>query len=109
MNLLAAWNILMYRYSGQSEILIGTPISGRAHQELENQIGCFVNTLVLRNHVDGDESFAAFYDRLRENTLSCYAHQSYPFDRLVEELDIFGDKNFSFGWLALEAVLIPKL
>ena len=95
MGLLAAWNILMYRYTSQSDIIIGTPVAGREHADLEDQIGFYVNTLALRNEVNPDEDFNTFYRRVKDNTLKSYSHQMYPFDRLVEELDIKGDTSRS--------------
>ena len=57
MGLLAAWNVLMYRYTSQRDIIIGTPIAGREHVNLEDQIGFYVNTLALRNEINPEESF----------------------------------------------------
>jgi amino acid adenylation domain-containing protein len=91
MGLLAVWNILMYRYTSSKDIIIGTPIAGREHIDLEDQIGFYINTLALRNEIKGEESFNEFYGRLKENTLKNYNHQMYPFDRLVEELDLARD------------------
>jgi len=86
MTLLAAFQLLLSRYSGQSDIAIGTPIAGRRSTETEALIGFFINTLVLRTHVDSDVSFIDLLARVRATTLEAYAHQDVPFDRLVEEL-----------------------
>ncbi|MBW8687179.1 non-ribosomal peptide synthetase [Chitinophaga rhizophila] len=85
--LLAIWEVLVYRYTGQSDIITGSPVAGRTHTDLENQIGCFVNTVIFRHQVDGRESFAAMYARIKDAALEAYAHQEYPFDRLVDELN----------------------
>ncbi|MBE9213160.1 amino acid adenylation domain-containing protein [Plectonema cf. radiosum LEGE 06105] len=86
MSLLAAFNILLYRYTNQEDILIGSPIANRNRAELEGMLGLFVNTLVLRNNLDGNPSFCELLHRVREVTLDAYAHQDLPFEMLVEEL-----------------------
>ncbi|MBD2494913.1 amino acid adenylation domain-containing protein [Nostoc sp. FACHB-280] len=86
MSLLAAFNILLYRYTNQEDILIGSPIANRNHPELEGMLGLFVNTLVLRNNLSGNPSFREFLHRVREVTLGAYAHQDLPFEMLVEQL-----------------------
>jgi amino acid adenylation domain-containing protein len=84
--MLAAWNILLQRYSGQSDILVGTPISGRNRAELEGLIGLFLNTMVLRTDLSGNPTFLEFLARVRETALAAYAHQELPFEKLVQEL-----------------------
>ncbi|MFK7785143.1 MAG: amino acid adenylation domain-containing protein, partial [Crocinitomicaceae bacterium] len=91
MTLMAGWKVLMYHYSNQKDTIIGTPVAGRSHANLEDQIGFYVNTLALRSQVNPDESFCTFYDRLKTNTLESYEHQTYPFDRLLEDLDVERD------------------
>ncbi len=86
MSLLAAFNILLYRYTDQGDILIGSPIANRNRAELEGMLGLFVNTLVLRNNLSGNPSFRELLRRVREVTLNAYAHQDLPFEMLVEEL-----------------------
>jgi len=85
MSLLAAFNILLYRYTDQEDILIGSPIANRSRAELEGMLGLFVNTLVLRNNLSGNPSFRELLHRVREVTLDAYAHQDLPFEMLVEE------------------------
>ncbi|NPC83460.1 amino acid adenylation domain-containing protein, partial [Pyxidicoccus fallax] len=86
MVLLAAWQVLLARYSGQSDLGIGSPIAGRTRQETEPLIGFFVNTLVLRERVDGEEDFRALLRRVRGTVLRAYEHQDVPFEKLVETL-----------------------
>ncbi|MDZ8257987.1 non-ribosomal peptide synthetase [Nostoc sp. ChiQUE01b] len=86
MTLLAAYNTLLYRYTGQEDILVGTPIANRDRTELEGLIGFFVNTLVMRTDLAGNPSFNELLPRLREMALSAYAHQDLPFEMLVEAL-----------------------
>lgn len=86
MTLLAAFKVLLWRYSGQADILVGSPIANRNHVETESLIGFFVNTLVLRTQLSADWSFRELLKRVREVCLGAYAHQEVPFEKLVEEL-----------------------
>ncbi len=83
----AALAVLLARVSGTSDIAIGTPVAGRAEQELDDLVGMFVNTVVLRTRTDVSESFAHLVDRVRDSDLSAFAHADIPFERLVAELD----------------------
>ena len=86
MTLLSALQFLLQRYSGQDDIIVGSPIASRPRVETENLIGCFLNTLVLRTDLSGDPTFAELLDRVREVTLGAYAHQELPFEQVVDAL-----------------------
>ena len=83
---LAAFKTLLHRYTGVTDIVVGSPISGRNRSEIEGLIGFFVNTLVLRTDLSGDPTFAELLERTRDVALGAYAHQDLPFEKLVEEL-----------------------
>ncbi|HEY0639569.1 MAG TPA: amino acid adenylation domain-containing protein, partial [Pseudonocardiaceae bacterium] len=86
MGLLAAYSVLLSRYTGSSDVLVGTFAANRTQPELERLIGFFVNTLVLRTDTSGDPSFRELLRRCRTTALSAFANQDVPFDRVVEEL-----------------------
>ncbi|OYD86515.1 non-ribosomal peptide synthetase, partial [Nostoc sp. 'Peltigera membranacea cyanobiont' 213] len=95
MTLLAAYNTLLYRYTGQTDILVGTPIANRDRTEIEGLIGFFVNTLVMRTDLSENPSFNELLPRLREMALSAYAHQDLPFEMLVEALQPERDLSYT--------------
>ena len=86
MVLLAAFQLLLHRYSGQDDIAVGSAVTHRPHAECEGLIGFFVNTLILRGDLSGQPSFRDYLRRVREVCLDAYAHQAIPFEKLVEEL-----------------------
>ncbi|HYT50083.1 MAG TPA: amino acid adenylation domain-containing protein, partial [Pyrinomonadaceae bacterium] len=87
MTLLAAFQTLLFRYSGQEDVVVGTPVAGRSMIETEDLIGAFVNTLVLRADLSGNPSFREFLARVRQTVLGAFCHQDLPFEKLVEELN----------------------
>ena len=95
MTLLALFEVLLYRYSGQDDFAIGTPIAGRNRAELEPLIGFFINTLVLRAGLAGDPTFRELLARVRETALDAYAHQEVPFELLVDALQPERDLSHS--------------
>ena len=86
MTLMAAFQVLLRRYSGQRDFAVGTPIAGRTRSEVENLVGLFVNTLVLRADLSGNPDFMTLLRRVRVNALGAYTHQDLPFEQIVAVL-----------------------
>ncbi len=95
MMLLALFKILLYRYSGEGDLVVGSPIAGRNHSEIEDLIGFFVNNLVLRTKLSRNETFQEVLEKVRETALEAYLHQDIPFEKLVEELHPVRDLSHS--------------
>ena len=93
MVLLAAFTLLLKRYSGQDEIVVGSPIANRNHRGIEDLVGFFVNSLVLRSDLSGDPSFVELLERVKTASLEAYAHQDLPFELLVDELQPQRDRS----------------
>ncbi|MCP6763251.1 MAG: amino acid adenylation domain-containing protein [Fischerella sp. CENA71] len=93
MTLLAAFKLLLHRYTGQNDIVVGSPFANRHHSEITNLIGVFVNTLVLRTDLSGNPSFIELLDRVHDTTVSAYEYQDCPFEKLVECLQSYRDLN----------------
>ncbi|MFE6799745.1 condensation domain-containing protein, partial [Paenibacillus chitinolyticus] len=91
MILLSAYNVLLSKYSGQEDVIVGTPVAGRTDADLEPVIGMFVNTLAIRNRPAGDKTFLSFLEEVRESALGSFEHQDYPFEQLVERLNVKRD------------------
>jgi non-ribosomal peptide synthetase component F len=95
MTLVAAFQTLLYRLSGEDDIVVGTPVAGRNRREIEGLIGFFVNTLVLRTNLGGDPSFEELLGRVREVALQAYTHQDLPFEQLVQTLQPTRDLSYT--------------
>ncbi len=95
MTLLSVFQVLLYRYTGREDIVVGTPTAGRDRPEFADLIGFFVNTLVLRGDLSGSPSFLELLDRTRGMALDAYDHQALPFERLVEALNPPRDASYS--------------
>jgi tyrocidine synthetase-3 len=112
MVLLGLFNILLSKLSGQEDIVVGTPLAGRRHADLQSVIGMFVNTLALRNHPTGEKSFAAFLKEVKEKALKSFENQDYQFEDLVEHAAVNRDmgRNPLFDvMLSLQNMDIPKI
>ena len=95
MVLLAAFEVLLYRYSGQKDIIVGSAVANRNQAEVEGLIGCFVNPLVLRTDISGDPTFEELLDRVRKVMIGAFDNQDLPFEKLVEELQPARDANYN--------------
>ncbi len=117
MTLLTAFNVLLYRYSGQNDLLIGSPIANRTHSQTENLIGFFVNNLVLRTHISNPIRFSDLLNQVRHTALEAYAHQDIPFEHLVKHLKLERSLSYSplfqvmFAWQnnAVTVLDLPEL
>ena len=91
MLLMAAYDILLAKYSVSDDIVVGSPVSGRSREELSGVVGMFVNMLAIRNNPSGDKSFTQFLKEVKNNSIDAYENQDYPFDELVEKLSLAKD------------------
>ena len=95
MGLMAMIKTLLFHYSGQNDIIIGTPVAGRDHNDLEDQIGYYLNTLAIRDKLDNQASYLSLASQVKETTLAAFEHQLYPFNLLVENLNLVKDLSRS--------------
>lgn len=95
MGLTAVLKTLIHRYTGQQDIIIGTPVAGRPQKVFEHQVGFYINTVALRTGLEPNGSFRALLNTVKENTVNAFGHQLYPFDALVDELNITRDTSHS--------------
>lgn len=95
MTFVAAVQVALHKYANQTDIRIGTPVSGRIHKDLENQIGFFVNLVVVRSQIDPEQTFSDYLLLTKQNVLQAFEHQVYPFDALVKDLGISKDASRS--------------
>jgi tyrocidine synthetase-3 len=93
MLLMSAYSVLLSKYTGQEDIVIGTPVQGRNHSDLRGIVGMFVNTLAIRCAPAADKTFAEFLSQVKEDLLNAYENQEYPFEELVEKLDVKRDMS----------------
>ncbi|WP_144028931.1 non-ribosomal peptide synthetase, partial [Paenibacillus tyrfis] len=91
MVLLAIYTSMLHKYAGQEDIIVGTPIAGRPHADLESMIGMFVNTLAIRNFPSGEKTFYDYVLEVKETALRAYDNQDYPFEELVDKLNVKRD------------------
>jgi non-ribosomal peptide synthetase component F len=113
MTLLAAFKVLLYRYTGQQDICVGTPVAGRQQQEVEDLIGFFVNTLAIRTEMNGDASFSDLLKQVKKETLDAFEHQELPFEKIVEavvkERDMSRSPLFQVMFVLRNMPEIPEL
>ncbi|MGP8319144.1 condensation domain-containing protein, partial [Bacillus subtilis] len=91
MTLLASYNVLLAKYSGQEDIVIGTPTAGRSHPDTEKIVGVFINSLAIRNFPNFNMSFSEFLLNVKERVLDAYEHSEYPFEEIIDKFNLRGD------------------
>lgn len=93
MLMLSAYHILLHKYTGKTDIVVGTAASGRLHQDLQNIFGVFVNTIALRNNIDATKSFKEILEQVKENTITAFENSEYQFDELIRSIDYERESN----------------
>ncbi|MDW3192770.1 MAG: amino acid adenylation domain-containing protein [Cytophagales bacterium] len=106
MTMTAILKVLLYRYTGQTDLIIGSPVANRLHSDLEGQIGYFVNTIALRSEIDGGVGFNSFLTQVKNTVLGAFEHQMYPFDAIVDELDT--ERNLSRNPIFDVVIMMPN-
>ncbi|TVX94714.1 non-ribosomal peptide synthetase, partial [Paenibacillus agilis] len=91
MVLLAGYTVLLHKYTGQEDVVVGTPIAGRNHSDVQPLIGMFVNTLAIRSYPAADKTFLDYLKEIKETTLGAFEHQNYPFEELVDKVNVARD------------------
>ncbi|WP_139487939.1 non-ribosomal peptide synthetase [Brevibacillus dissolubilis] len=91
MVMLAAYTILLGKYSGQDDIVVGTPVAGRSHPDVDRMIGMFINTVALRNQPTGEKTFRQYVQEVRDRAILAFEHQDYPLEELIEKLELDRD------------------
>ncbi|UOE51897.1 amino acid adenylation domain-containing protein [Mucilaginibacter sp. SMC90] len=113
MTLLSVFKVLLYRYSGQEDICVGTPVANRDREEIAELIGFFVNTLALRTNLNGEEAFTKLLSKVKQTTLEAYGHQDVPFEKVVEavviERDLSRSPLFQVMFVLQNTAVIPTL
>ncbi|MFC0514087.1 non-ribosomal peptide synthase/polyketide synthase [Mucilaginibacter angelicae] len=113
MTLLSVFKVLLYRYSGQEDICVGTPVANREREEIAELIGFFVNTLALRTNLNGEEAFTELLSKVKQTTLEAYGHQEVPFEKVVEavvkERDLSRSPLFQVMFVLQNTTVIPTL
>lgn len=108
---LSLLNTVLYKYTGQEDIVIGSPVAGREHPDLEGQVGLYINTVLLRNTFSGGQPFENLLQHVKKNTLNALRHQAYPFDLLVDALDYDQDRSrnlvFDLGFTYFSQQHVP--
>lgn len=112
MLLLSAYNVLLSKYSGQEDIIVGSAVAGRNNPDVENIVGMFVNTLAIRNYPKGNKIFSLFMHEVKDNVLQCHSNQDYQFEELVEKLNLPEDRsrNPLFGTMfIMQNIGLPEI
>jgi len=109
MTLLSAFQVMLYRYTGQADICVGTPIAGRTQKELEPLIGFFVNTLAIRSDLSGNPEFTSLLQQVKETALEAFTHQDVPFEKVVERVEQSRDLSRTPVFQVMFLVLTDQL
>ncbi len=91
MGALSAWYVLFHKYTSETDIILGTPVAGREHADLKDQIGCYINNIALRQQLEPTWNFNEVFDNVKQSMIANYDHQLYPFHRLAEDLNLNND------------------